>query len=123
MRLLIVDDSTTARTIVKKMFKDIEVDISEAGNGKEALDLLNKNGSYDLALVDWNMPVMNGIDFLRTLRSNHDFDNMLVVMITTEVEISRITDALTAGANEYIMKPFTKDILIDKLNMIGLLKV
>lgn len=122
MRMLLIDDSSTARSIVKRMVHEYPFEITEAENGNEALSRLKEKGIFDLALVDWNMPIMNGLEFVKSVRSNHLYDKMILIMVTTEIEISRMTDALTAGANEYIMKPFTKDILIDKLRMTEILK-
>ena len=92
----------------------------EADNGAAALDRLQQDGIADVALVDWNMPVMNGFEFLCQLRQNHDYDKMAVVMVTTETEMSNIQSAIDQGANEYIMKPFTKEAVIEKLQLLGL---
>ena len=93
----------------------------EADNGATALTRLQEDGMADVALVDWNMPVMNGFEFLCQVRQNHDYDRMAVVMVTTETEISNIQSAIDRGANEYIMKPFTKEVVIEKLQLLGLI--
>ncbi len=92
----------------------------EAGDGAEALERLKAGESVDLALVDWNMPRMNGIEFVRALRADHAFDGVRVMMVTTEAETSQMELALEAGANEYVMKPFTAEVLRDKLGILGL---
>jgi len=77
----------------------------------------------ELALVDWNMPEMNGFDFLLAVRANPSWKDMIIVMVTTETEMSQMQRALEAGANEYVMKPFTKDVLREKLQLVGLAPV
>jgi two-component system chemotaxis response regulator CheY len=91
----------------------------EAGDGAEGLDRLKEVGVVDLALVDWNMPRMNGLDFVVAVRSNRAFSKVRVMMVTTEAEASQMARALEAGANEYVMKPFTTDVLRDKLRILG----
>jgi two-component system, chemotaxis family, chemotaxis protein CheY len=121
IRVLIVDDSRTARSILKAMLKEFNFEIAEAENGSLAMEELTKSGSADLALVDWNMPVMNGLEFVKAVRSDIAYENMKIMMVTTESEITRMMDALSSGANEYIMKPYTKDIVIEKLQILGIL--
>jgi len=120
MRALIVDDSRALRMLMKNILKEMGFEIIEAGHGKEALERLAAVGSVTLALVDWNMPEMNGLDFVKALRSDTKHDDVKVVMVTTETEMPRMVAALEAGANEYLMKPFTKDSLREKLSMVGL---
>ncbi len=83
----------------------------------EKLDCL---GSPDLALVDWNMPEMNGLEFVRSVRANSRFDHVPLMMVTTETDMERVSSALEAGANEYVMKPFTKDVILEKLQLLGM---
>lgn len=92
----------------------------EAGQGAEALDQLQQSGPLDLALVDWNMPVMTGYEFLQQIRAKREFDPMPIMMVTTETEMSQVQRALEAGANEYVMKPFTEEALREKLLLLGL---
>lgn len=120
MRALVVDDSRALRTLLKNILKEMGFEIIEAGHGKEALERLAAVGSVTLALVDWNMPEMNGLDFVKALRSDEKHAETKVVMVTTETEMPRMVAALEAGANEYLMKPFTKDSLREKLSMVGL---
>ena len=119
-KALVVDDSRTVRMILARTLREVGYEIGEAGDGKEALAALDKEpGQYRLVLVDWNMPVMNGIELLRELRARPQYDSLLIVMVTTETELGHMAEALDAGANEYVMKPFTKEILISKLEMVG----
>jgi two-component system chemotaxis response regulator CheY len=96
-------------------------EVVEAANGAQALDRLQTSGKVELALVDWNMPEMNGYEFLCAARANHAYDETKIVMVTTETEILQVKAALEKGANEYIMKPFTKDAVIEKIQLLGLL--
>jgi two-component system chemotaxis response regulator CheY len=117
-RALIVDDSKTVRLILTRLLKEVGFqDITQAGDGREALDRLGES-KPDVALVDWNMPVMNGFEFLVEMRSHRENDQVLVVMVTTESEMSQVASALEAGANEYVMKPFTKEVIQEKLQLL-----
>ncbi len=120
MKALLVDDSSTMRSILRLTLRQAGFQTVEADNGATALTKLEQDGAADVALVDWNMPVMNGYEFLCALRQNRAYDRMLVVMVTTETEMSNIQSAVEHGANEYIMKPFTKEAVIEKLQLLGL---
>jgi two-component system chemotaxis response regulator CheY len=96
--------------------------VAEAGDGKQALDLLEQSGPIDIALVDWNMPVMTGFELVQALRARKPFDAMAIMMVTTETESTQVQRAIDAGANEYVMKPFTDDVLREKLLMLGLME-
>ncbi|MBK6421155.1 MAG: response regulator [Gemmatimonadetes bacterium] len=120
MRALVVDDSRAIRSIIGKTVKELGFELFEAGHGKEALDRLAEVGKVDLILVDWNMPEMNGFDFLVAARGNPAWKDTVIMMVTTETEMSQMQRALEAGANEYVMKPFTKDVLHEKLQLVGL---
>ena len=120
MRALVIDDSRAMRTILGRMLKEIGFETSEAVNGKAALEALKTAGPLDLALVDWNMPEMNGYEFVQALRQDHAFDGMRVMMVTTEADLANVTKALEAGANEYLKKPFTKEAVTEKLSMLGI---
>jgi len=117
---LIVDDSRVVRKVARRILEDLHFAIEEAADGKLALDACLKH-MPDVVLLDWNMPVMNGIDFLRQLRRAPGGDSPVVVFCTTENDISHIQEAIGAGANEYIMKPFDSDILQAKFAQVGLL--
>lgn len=119
---LVVDDSRTIRMILRKVLAEIGYEVCEASNGREALQVMEaKRNAVDLVLADWNMPEMNGLDLLKELRLNPELASLKVVMVTTEAELSHMESAMAAGANEYVMKPFTKDILKEKLELIGIL--
>jgi two-component system chemotaxis response regulator CheY len=120
VRALIVDDSRAIRSIIGKSVKELGFEVLEAGHGGEALERLQVHGAVELALVDWNMPEMNGYDFLVQARANPAWKDMIILMVTTETEMSHMQRALEAGANEYVMKPFTKDVLREKLQLVGL---
>jgi two-component system, chemotaxis family, chemotaxis protein CheY len=118
-RALIVDDSKVMRTILRRTLEARGFEVVEAENGRKALERLALMRIPDLALVDWNMPEMNGIELVFALRGDSSYDGMPVMMVTTETETEQVQRALKAGANEYLMKPFTEDILTDKLSMLG----
>ncbi len=119
MRALIIDDSRTMRMIIGKIVREIGFETTEAGDGQEALKRLAETGTPDLMLVDWNMPGMNGYEFVVAARANPQHSSSRIVMVTTESELSQIAKALDAGANEYVMKPFTKEVLQEKLAILG----
>jgi len=120
VRALIIDDSKALRAIVGKLVKGLGFEVLEAGNGREGLEQLQSRGMVDISLVDWNMPDMNGIEFIRAVRAQDQYNAMKVMVITTQTEIDHITKALESGANEYLMKPFTRDALLEKLQMLGI---
>jgi two-component system chemotaxis response regulator CheY len=124
-RALVVDDSKAVRMILAKTLKELGYEVREAANGKEALALIendaieNQKIALTLVLADWNMPEMDGLELLKRLRQKPELNATAVVMVTTETEVDQMSAALEAGANEYIMKPFTKEILVEKLHMAG----
>jgi two-component system chemotaxis response regulator CheY len=120
MRVLVIDDSRAMRSILRKIMTEVGFEVIEAEHGRHGLEQLEEAGSIELALVDWNLPEMNGFEFVCSVRSNPAYDDMRLIMVTTETEKSQIRSALEAGADEYIMKPFTKDTILEKLAMIGL---
>ncbi len=119
MRALVIDDSKAIRLILGKMLKEMGFEVFEAGNGRQAMDRLKEVGKLEIALVDWNMPEMNGYEFVCEVRKDPGYNDMLLMMVTTETEMSQVIKALEAGANEYVMKPFTKDIIKEKLTLLG----
>jgi two-component system chemotaxis response regulator CheY len=119
MRALVVDDSTPARLHVGRMVADLGFEVFEAGHGVEARQVLERLGPVELVILDWNMPVMDGLEFLKALRADRTFDRVLVVMATGNSDVSSIGTALEAGANEYVMKPFTSEDLVGKLSILG----
>jgi len=117
---LIVDDSKVIRMVAKKILNELGFRTEEAEDGKVALDRCIKQ-MPDAVLLDWNMPNMNGLEFLHELRKLPEGDHPVVVFCTTENDIDHIQEAITAGANEYIMKPFDSEILQAKFSQVGLL--
>lgn len=121
-RALVVDDSRAMRMILSKTLVQAGFEVVQAANGREALETMDREGSsFGLVLLDWNMPEISGIDVVEKLRSQSAFNGVRVVMVTTETEIEQMARALEAGADEYIMKPFTREAVEDKLRMIGVL--
>lgn len=116
---LVVDDSRVIRKVARRILEDMEFSCREAEDGAQALNEC-RTGMPDAILLDWNMPVMNGLDFLRALRKEKGGEAPVVVFCTTENDMGHITEALRAGANEYIMKPFDSDIISSKFAEVGL---
>ena len=119
---VVVDDSRAIRMILGRTLRELGFEVREAGNGVDALAVLGAGSPVDLVMADWNMPVMDGLELLRSIRGNAQFSAVPVVMVTTEAEMDQMALAIEAGATEYIMKPFTKEILADKLRMAGLVE-
>jgi two-component system chemotaxis response regulator CheY len=118
---LVVDDSRVVRKAARRVLEGFGFAVREAEDGAQALDAL-RSAMPDLVLLDWNMPVMDGISFLRAARSEHGMERPLVMLCTTENTQDRILQALEAGAQEYVMKPFDAEIIGGKLAQLGLLK-
>ena len=117
---LVVDDSRVVRKVARRILEGHGVAVTEAEDGQKALDACHA-ALPDCVLLDWNMPVMNGIEFLKALRAEYGPDRPSVVFCTTETEMNFIEQAIAHGAQEYIMKPFDEDILIGKFTQVGLL--
>lgn len=117
---LVVDDSRVIRKVARRMLEEIGFTVDEAGDGQQALERCAQ-ALPQFILLDWNMPVMNGLDFLEALRQTPGGDGPVVVFCTTENDIEHIQAALEAGASEYIMKPFDREILEAKLASVGVL--
>ncbi|WP_271077293.1 response regulator [Aurantiacibacter sp. MUD61] len=115
---LIVDDSKVIRKVSRHILESLGFEVSDAEHGEAGLDRLDEQMT-DLILLDWNMPVMNGIEFLRALRSRPDGNAPKVVFCTTENDVDHIREAMEAGASEYVMKPFDHETLELKLQLIG----
>ena len=119
-KVLVVDDSRTIRTIIRRILLEIGYEVCEAVNGIEAMKVIEvEKDAVTLVLADWNMPEMNGFELLKELRKDPSLSSLKIIMVTTETEMDHMASALEAGANEYIMKPFTKDILVEKLEYVG----
>ena len=125
MRALVIDDSRAMRRIVGTILKDFGYEVREAGDGRQALDALQEGSAEgwvpDLCCIDWNMPVMDGLQFVSAVRSNPSWRQVTIMMVTSESEHTQIVKALAAGAHEYVIKPFTADAIRDKLALLGLL--
>ncbi len=117
---LVVDDSRVIRTIARRMLEELSFSVREAVNGQDALDSC-LDDMPEVILLDWNMPVMSGIDFLRRLRKSDGGADPVVIFCTTVNDVDHIRIALEAGANEYIMKPFDSEILQTKFSQVGVL--
>lgn len=124
MRMLIIDDSKAMRGFLNQMATELSFETVEAEDGRRGLEILIKTDPrepFDIALVDWDMPRMTGIEFVEFVRRNRDFDRLKLMMVTTNNSMERVSRALEAGANDFLMKPVTKDSLEEKLRMLGLL--
>ena len=119
MRALVIDDSGAMRSILSNILSELDFDVVEAADGKQAVRILADDPRFDLALVDWNLPEMNGLEIVTEVRSTLGMTDIKLLMVTTETEFDRVAQALGAGADEYIMKPFDRDMLIDKLLILG----
>ena len=119
MKALVVDDSRSMRAILSKQLKELGFQVAEAPGGVEALRILNEQGAFDLVLLDWNMPEMDGRTLLEKLRAEPEFAELPIMMVTTESEMEQVEVALEAGASEYLMKPFDRQALAEKLLLLG----
>ena len=120
MRALVVDDSRTMRMMLRRSLMQMGYEVIEAGDGQQALDQIEKSGAPDLALVDWNMPVMTGYELILEVRARRELDSMVIIMVTSETEAAQVQRALDAGANEFVMKPFTEQALREKMGLLGI---
>ena len=121
MKAIVIDDSRAMRGILKRILTGMQFELTEACDGHDALTRLTEPGAAfpDLAMVDWNMPNLNGFEFVKAVRKLPRFASMKIVMVTTEVEMNQMAAALDAGANEYVMKPFTEESMREKLTLLG----
>jgi len=122
MQALVIDDSRAVRIIIGNILREIGLEVLEAGNGLEALEQMKRNPDIELLLVDWNMPQMNGFDFIQAVRSERAYDSVPILMVTSEVQGDQVARAMNAGANEYLMKPFNKEVLVAKLNLLDVIQ-
>jgi two-component system, chemotaxis family, chemotaxis protein CheY len=121
VRALILDDSRAMRMILRRIMDSAGFEVVEAADGQQGLDALASGPLPDVALVDWNMPGVDGLSFVKAVRGNPDYRAMTLMMVTTESEHDQVVRALAAGAHEYIIKPFTADAITDRLDLLGLL--
>ena len=123
MKALVIDDSRVMRKIVGGILVEVGFKVVEAENGQDALDRLAENDDVTLCCIDWNMPVMTGFEFVVEVRKHPEWRNVTLMMVTTEGEQDQIVRALAAGAHEYVIKPFTPEVIVDKLQFLGLVEV
>jgi two-component system chemotaxis response regulator CheY len=123
MKALVIDDSRVMRRIVSNILVEVGFETIEAENGQVALDQLESHDDVTLCCIDWNMPVMTGFEFIVETRKHPEWRNVTLMMITTEGEQDQIVRALAAGAHEYVIKPFTPEVIVDKLQFLGLVDV
>jgi len=123
MRALVIDDSRTMRSLLSRQLAGLGYEVLQAADGEQALAVLEDAGGDlpVLATVDWNMPVMDGLTFVQRVRPRKEWRSMSLMMVTTESEYDQIVRALAAGAHEYLLKPFTPEAFVDKLQLLGLL--
>lgn len=119
MQALVIDDSRAVRLIVANILRDQGYEVYDAAHGQEGLEKLRQNPEISLVLVDWNMPIMDGLEFIQTVRRDRAWDPLRIVMVTTETESEQVQRAMAAGANEYVMKPFAPEVLVAKLSLLG----
>jgi two-component system chemotaxis response regulator CheY len=119
MQALVIDDSGAVRLLVSSILREQGFDVCDAAHGQEGLQKLQENAEIRLVLVDWNMPVMDGLEFIQIVRSQREWNDVQIVMVTTETECQQVERAMSAGANEYVMKPFTPEVLVAKLSLLG----
>ncbi|MCU4182818.1 response regulator [Acidiferrimicrobium sp. IK] len=123
-QVVVVDDSRAMRKLMTRMIGSMGFSTLEADNGQHALDVIEaaiESGPPDVVMADWNMPEMNGLELVRHLRADARLDGVRILMVTSESEIDRIEEALVSGADEYLMKPFDKEALAEKLVLLGCL--
>jgi two-component system chemotaxis response regulator CheY len=118
MRALVIDDSRAVRKILRQFLEEEGYEVHEAADGMEALAQVHEHGSFEIALVDWNMPHISGYEFVRAIRAREHYQGMMLMMVTTETDFERVKAALEAGADEYVMKPFTKEMIQEKLRLL-----
>lgn len=121
MRMIVVDDSKTMRTYMVALAEELHFETKQAVDGREALEVLGRNAPYDVALVDWDMPRMNGLELVQAIRHQPAFDGMKVMMVTTQTAMEKIAGALNSGADDFLMKPVSKEALEEKLRLLGLI--
>lgn len=121
MKVLIVDDSKAMRTFLGYLARKLEFETVEAVDGCQALEVLAAQPMVKLALVDWDMPRMNGLDFVKALRAKPAYDSLKIMMVTTQNSMDRVAAALNAGATDYLMKPVSEGSLHDKFRVLGVM--
>lgn len=123
MLALVVDDSRAMRMILRRIMSEQGYEVVDAADGQEALDILEglaDDARPDVALIDWNMPNVDGLELVTRIRKKPEWRSITLMMVTTESEYDQIVRALAAGAHEYVIKPFTPDAIVEKLQLLGL---
>ena len=119
MKAIVIDDSSAMRRILRRLLEGIGFEVQEAGDGQQGLECLDDHPNPEIVVVDWNMPVMDGLQFVKAVRANPRFEKLKLMMVTTETEPHRMAQAMMSGVDEFVMKPFTSEILLDKLRLLG----
>jgi len=118
-RALVIDDSRAMRSLLSRLLTGLGFDATGAEHGRAGLDVLESDGPFDVALVDWNMPVMDGLTFIRTVRSDRRWDRVKLLVVTSEGSPRNVYEAMKAGADEYAIKPVTADAVASKMTLMG----
>src|SRR5262249_2286870 len=121
MRMLIIDDSQTMRRFLRSIADELAIESDQASDGEEALQKLELTGSFEVALVDWDMPRMNGIEFARVVRSRPEYADMKLMMVTSHNAMSDLRVAAAVGVDDFLMKPLNAEMLAGKLRLLGLI--
>ncbi|HTS78053.1 MAG TPA: response regulator [Bryobacteraceae bacterium] len=121
MRMLIIDDSSTMRGLLAAIAAELGVGSEQAADGRVALEVLERHPSFELALVDWDMPRMNGLEFVRAVRARPEFSSLKLMMVTSHNAIEDVEVALASGADDFLMKPLDAEMVAEKLQVLGLL--
>jgi two-component system chemotaxis response regulator CheY len=121
MRALVIEDSRAMRTILTRTMGGLGFEVEAVGDGAQGIEAVERGPLPDICLIDWNMPVMNGLEFVVEVRKRREWRDITLMMVTTEAEHTSMVRALAAGAHEYVIKPFTPDVIEDKLTILGLL--
>jgi two-component system chemotaxis response regulator CheY len=122
VKILIVDDSKAMRTLLRHFLHELQFESAQAEDGVQALEMLHEQGGFDLALVDWDMPRMNGLELVQAVRANARFNELKLMMVTAQNSMERVCAALEAGATDFLMKPVTRESLEDKLRVLGVVQ-
>lgn len=117
---LVLEDSAVTRKIIADMLRGLAFQVTEAPHGKAGIERLRELSGPVLALIDWNMPELDGLEFVRRVRADRAYDQVTLIMVTKEIEMHKVREALSTGADEYLMKPFTRGMLIEKLALVGI---
>jgi two-component system chemotaxis response regulator CheY len=119
MQALVIDDDPAILLMITSILNELGYQVTTADDGQQGLQYLTESSPPDVVLVDWNMPVMNGLEFVKSVRSQSQYNNLPIIMVTTELEMSQVALTMDAGVSEYIMKPFAPIMIIEKLQMVG----